>query len=177
MKKILVLGSLVLLAAAGCNKQTDNNNNDNQPVATTQNMVTFSNYYQTGFEGVDTKFDYSIKYPADSFKVEKSSQGFNIIENANNQTHKVLFGFNGGIGAQTSSEFWNAVNYCGDCTLTSNNIQIAGANDLKTYSNGTDEWIIYKVGDDFVLVDMKKPIEAVDDVVKTLEVQTSVIRK
>ena len=168
MKKLLFAGALLLLAA-GCTYESI------QAPSSQPQRTTFSGSYQTGFEGHDTKFDYSISYPNGAFTASKATQGFTLKETANGHVHQVLFGFNGGLGATSSAEFWSAHQYCNSCKLSANVLNIAGAEDMKTYSNSTDEWTVYRAGDDFVVIDMKKPDTAAIDAFNTLGVRTTKI--
>ncbi len=170
MKKLLFAGVLVLLAAAGCNKSAYVEQPVDQP-----KMTTFTDSYRTGFEGHDTKFDYSITFQEGKFTASKATQGFDLKETATGATHKVMFGYNGGLGATSSAEFWSAHQYCASCKASSNDLNIPGAEDMKTYSNTTDEWVVYKAGTDYVVIDMKKPNADAIEAFKTLGVRTTAI--
>ena len=169
MKKLLFAGALILFAAAGCGKQAQVQQTPNP------DKTTFSGSYQTGFEGHDTKFDYSISYPVNDFVAAKATQGFTLKENSTGHTHQVLFGYNGGLGATSSAEFWSAHQYCPTCKASANVLNIPGAQDLKTYSNATDEWTVFKAGDDYVVINIKKPDTAAIDAFNTLSVRTTKI--
>jgi len=169
MKKLLFAGVLILFAAAGCGQQT-------QPVQSPKpDAQTFSGSYQTGFEGHNTKFDYSISYLEDTFIPAKTTQGFALNEKSNGHMHKVLFGYNGGLGAASSAEFWNAHQYCSSCKESANILSVVGAEDMKTYSNSTDEWVVFRAGDDYVVINIKQPDSAALSAFKTLSVRTTKI--
>lgn len=176
MRKTLILSALILLGAFGCNSKTQVYN-DAQNTAPQSTNVTVADYYETGFEGYTTRFDYKITYPTDKYSLEKAGQGFTLTNLSSKAVTKVLFGYNGGIGAQSSAEFWSALNYCKDCKLSSNTVSIQDAKDLKTYTNVTDEWVIYSIGTDYVIIDIPKSDSGVKSSINSLSVKTSVSKK
>ena len=172
MRKIILATSIILIAA-GCNHQQSVQQTgpaSQNPVA---NALVSDSIQIGGFEGDYSRIDYALQYSIDDFKAVKNSQGVVLASLKNSNVNTVKFGYNGALGAQSSQEYWDALKLCADCKLAPNDIAIADAIDQKTYTNSNDEWVIYKVGPDFAVLNLKQPNDFARQTLATLKASST----
>jgi hypothetical protein len=145
--------------------------------APTSILETFSNSYVVGYEGDFKNITYRFSYPKDKFSL-KSKVTFpslvTIKNLSNEQINTVSFFYNGAAGFPSAKDFWDNQyeTQCPDCLISPNSLSYP-TNDMATYSNSTDEWVIFAQTPGFVIAHLKKPSAEALKIVQSLQVSAS----
>ncbi|HYC83221.1 MAG TPA: GerMN domain-containing protein [Candidatus Paceibacterota bacterium] len=148
----------------------------NNGTQTEGDVKTYSQTFQTGFEGENTKVTYQLAYPADSFTVSGNQATISIKETATGKTHTVTILNNSGAGFMSSQEAFegtDAKGFCSGCASASAGMSFKAGTDVKAWANADKEVIVFKHAPGFVIAKLYKPSAAVKDVLKTLSISTS----
>jgi hypothetical protein len=145
--------------------------------APTSILDTFSNSYVVGYEGDFQKVAYQFSYPKDKFLLEsKVTSSFLVtIKNlSTEQVDTVSFFYNGAAGFPSAKELWDNQYkpQCPDCSISPDNFSYP-TNDMVTYSNSTDEWVIFAQTPGFIIAHMKQPTNEVLKILQSLQVSAS----
>ncbi len=179
MKKTIIFILLFLLATIAAYFGFIKNN----PISTVNapspspELATFSNSYVVGYEGDFQNIAYQFSYPKDKFSLKSkvTLPSLVTIENlSNNQINTVSFFYNGAAGFPSAKDFWENQykSQCPDCLPSLNNFSYK-TNDVATYSNITDEWIIFAQTPGFVIAHLKKPVDESLKIIQSLQVSSS----
>lgn len=177
LKKILYISSIILLAVIVY--FYFNNQLSKQPsqISQNQNLETFSNSYVVGYEGDFDKIFYSLQYPKNNFELSSkiTSPSIITIKNKKSGTLNTLsFFYNGAAGFTSSQEFWENLykSQCIKCVQTTNKINQSLSNDIVSYSDTTDEWIIFSKTPGFITAHITKPSDEVVKIIESLVIKS-----
>jgi len=177
LKKILYISLIILLAVIIY--FYFNNQLSKQPsqISQNQNLETFSNSYVVGYEGDFDNISYSLQYPKNDFKLSSKTTSPSIITIENKKTgtlDTLSFFYNGAAGFNSSQEFWENLykSQCIKCTQTTNKINQSLSSDIISYSNTTDEWIIFSKTPGFITAHITKPSDEIIKIIESLIVKS-----
>ena len=145
------------------------------PVNTpTLGLDVFSNSYIVGYEGDFQNITYQFLYPKDKFSLKSKVTSPSIVTAknlSNGDSNTISFFYNGAAGFSSAKELWE-VQYksqCNDCFKIVNALSYS-TNNIATYANATDEWIIFAQTPGFVIAHLKKPVKDVLKIIESLTV-------
>ena len=142
--------------------------------APTSQSAQFSNFYVVGYEGDFRSVNYGLYYPADKFLlssrvIEPSVVKIKDLKSGDVST--VRFFYNGAAGFPSAKELWREQfkSQCPDCIESANDFSYP-SNDIATFSDSSDEWIVFSQIPGFVIADIKKPSDNAKQILHSLTV-------
>lgn len=178
MKKLLLIG-LIVLASAGCVKESTKNDDQTENQQQESKVVEFSHSYTTGFEGENYKIDAKLSYPEDKFKVSAPADRQNKIvieEVGTGKKHEIQI-FNNQAAGFTSAkhiwdEHWKAEVACNDCRSTEAGLTVPGTDKAQAYENDTYKYVIYAHDPGFIMYVIQKGSDDIEDVLESFQVSS-----
>ncbi|GEM_PF-1412444 len=143
------------------------------PSSGEQNQIKkFTYTFRQGFEGDFDDITYSLSYPEDAFEITAAndlSSKILIKEKKSTTTHSLSFFYNGAAGFPSAEALWNETIHvrCPDCQKVTPRAFHLGS-DFFTVANTSKEITIFAYSPGFGILELQKPTDVVDSVIKTL---------
>lgn len=173
-KKIIILLFIAIIAIVSVYFSFVKKSPVIQVNAPTSQLAVFSNSYVLGYEGDFQSVTYKLYYPKDKFLLRSkviAPSTVSIKDLATGKISTIKFFYNGAAGFSSVKELWQTQfkSQCSDCIQSENNFSYP-SNDIATFSNASDEWIVFSQIPGFVIADLKKPSSDAKQVVQSLAV-------